>query len=216
MSHDLISPFSAFVSLLDITEERIKTKDWEKIEIHFKSLKASAHKIYSLLENLLNWTRIQMNRVDVKKETLNLKDLIGNVTEFMDYQFYRKKLTFHNDLTGNELIKADAVMIQTIFRNLINNAIKFSDEGGDITINSESSNNQLIINVIDHGCGICESDINKILDKENIYTTTGTRGEMGTGLGIEICQELICLNGGELTVKSIVGSGTTIKLIFPE
>jgi hypothetical protein len=129
----------------------------------------------------------------------------------------RKNISLLPDIPVEPLyINADIMMLKTVLRNLVDNAIKFSFEGGRIEILAGKTGNNITISVIDFGTGMAPQVKAKLFDISTINTVSGTSGEKGTGLGLILCAELVKKNNGEIMVDSIEGSGTVIKLIFPE
>jgi signal transduction histidine kinase len=127
-----------------------------------------------------------------------------------------KDIALKSLVQKNTLAYADYSMVNTVVRNLISNALKFTDAGGSITVSAVSENQHVEVTVSDTGCGIDDEGVAKIFRIDTTYTNIGTAGERGTGLGLILCQELIEQNGGHIWVESEVGKGTIFRFTVPQ
>jgi signal transduction histidine kinase len=127
-----------------------------------------------------------------------------------------KEITLSDDMQENMLVYADPRMIDTVIRNLISNALKFTRPGGKVRISAAHNNEFVEVSVSDTGVGICEKDLSKLFQIDVKYQQTGTAGEEGTGLGLILCKELIEKNGGSLSLESEIGKGTTVMFTLPK
>lgn len=215
IAHDLRSPVSNFMQMSELLKNRYERLSTDQIINFLDNLHRIADSTFKLLENILTWSRSQLGKLEVKIEKIELYNLVNEVAVLFEENFKSKNITFINNLPGNLIVYTDVNICQTLFRNLISNAIKFSNHDGEIKINSkkdmDKSTNKgyCIISVEDNGVGIPEDKIDKIFSDEELYTTLGTENEKGTGLGLNLCKELIEKTGERIWLGSEEGKGTT-------
>ena len=215
IAHDLKNPFFGIIGLSDmVIEDYEEMGDDEKKEM-IKEINQSAKETYRMLENLLDWARQQTGSVVFDPVNLNINELIGVTIEGLKAQAAVKHLTLELDLAPVLMVHADANMIRTVLRNLIMNAIKFSNPGGLIVLRSELAGHQAIIQVIDDGVGISEEDSRRLFRMDTSVRSLGTMGEKGTGLGLILCREFIQKHGGTISVRRNAGAGTTFWFTLP-
>ncbi|RZK49379.1 MAG: PAS domain-containing sensor histidine kinase [Pedobacter sp.] len=213
IAHDLRGPF---VNLSEV----LKMVANDDISIaEFKALAPSLSKdiIYTtdLLENILHWSRSQLKGFGIKKEYFNLRNLILDEINYHSPSAALKKIKIYHDVFPNAIVYADLIMIQIVIRNLLNNAIKFCEEGGEIQINSHfNGTDAVLVYVSDNGRGMDKTHLNKLFKQQN-FTSRGTNNEKGTGLGLMICKEFMEQNNGSIKVKSELGIGSTFILTIP-
>jgi signal transduction histidine kinase len=168
------------------------------------------------LENLLEWSRSQTGRIQMKPENIDLYKLVDDNVDFLQNQAGNKKIQLINKVASPTHVHADDNMLNTVIRNLISNAIKYTGEGGSITVSSYEKDGMVKISVIDTGIGIKPENIEKLFRIDVNYSTKGTADETGTGLGLILCKEFISRNKGEIWVESELGKGSTFKFTLPE
>jgi PAS domain S-box-containing protein len=215
ISHDLIGPFQNLIAFTDILySDYKKLNDEDRIDM-LESIKESSDQLYKLLSNLLQWSRIQLGKITFNPEIFNLSDIVNRNFELYKLYANEKQISLTNNVPKNFTIYTDFNIINTVIRNLINNAVKFTSINGEIKIESETSKNFVIIRVSDNGVGINEISLSKLFRIDVQISTKGTADEKGTGLGLILCKELLTLNGGDLKVESKVGKGTTFTILLP-
>ncbi len=215
LAHDLRSPIGNFLQISELL--KLNYDDLSKDQMHgfFDNLHNLADGTFKLLENLLMWSRSQLGRLEIKNENINLFKIVEDVVVLFEENLKSKRIEFINGIPEEFNINADLNVIQTVFRNLISNAIKFSYSGGSVTVNAKiekndiNNNAYIIVSVKDTGVGIPKDKIDKIFDIDVDYTTLGTKSEKGTGLGLILCKELIEKNGDKIWVGSEEGKGST-------
>ena len=213
ISHDLRNPLGALVGLLGIIEEEDLEEEQRKNLI---SEAALASKLaLGLMENLLEWSRMQAGKIPFEPEELDLLTLIREQKYLYTQNLKIKNISIEEIIDDNVSVFADLKMTETIIRNLISNAIKYSKPNGVITISAQKANEMIAIKVIDNGVGIPEADISKLFRIDINYTTKGTLKEMGTGLGLILCKELVEKQGGKINVTSKINSGSTFIFTLP-
>ncbi len=185
-------------------------------QIEFNGLLNSSIKsVYALIEQLLEWSRVQTGRMEYKPEMIKLKSIYSNVTSVALISAQKKEITVNYEVDENLYVFADAMMIETVLRNLISNALKFTSNKGEINVTAKEIKHEVIIQVKDSGIGMTEKVTRKLFKIENHHTTLGTEGEKGTGLGLVLCKDLIEKNNGKIWVESELRVGSTFSFTLP-
>lgn len=215
ISHDLRSPLSGLMGILDILNSSYETlDDNEKREIIFDANVVSKT-TYSLMENLLEWSRIQTGIINYQPEPLRIDRLINNVASLYEQNLKSKGIKFNINIKPDLLAFADKSMTETILRNLISNAIKFTYPDGTIEVSSEIDDDMVVIKVKDSGVGIDEEIIPNLFRVGVSSSTKGTAKESGTGIGLIICKELAEKQQGKIWVESKLNIGSTFYFSVP-
>ncbi len=208
ISHDLRSPFSSILGFTDLlSAEYDSLDDTEKRQI-INSLKKSSQSAYDLLANLLTWARTQTGGIEIIKEQLNLKELVETSTAPYKNTASKKNIEIITNIPPDTKLSIDRNTSMTFIANLVNNAIKFTPEGGTITINYHENEDHIELHIIDTGVGMTSEVIEKLFRIDENISTKGTNNEKGTGLGLILCKEFINKNGGDISVISEVGKGS--------
>ena len=215
IAHDLKTPFNAIIGYSDLLIEQISKKDYEKIGELANVILQSSNRAMDLLMNLMAWAQSQSGRMDFNPECFELISLVNEVTLLLNDNAKQKSILISSTLPKIIMVNADKEMISTVLRNLISNAIKFTQPEGKVKISAISDKEKIIISVRDNGVGISKERIDKLFDISNCYSTSGTQDEKGTGLGLILCKEFINKNNGEIWVESEVGIGTTLYFSLP-
>lgn len=215
IAHDLKGPFG---SILGITELLVKeyhslTED-DRIE-SIRLLDRSANNTYKLLENLLEWARLQRGNVDVKKERLLLNDLVHESVEPCLTIAAKKELTVCLNLETNYTVFADENSIKTIIRNLLTNAIKYTPNGGLIHVDAIQNGQFIEVSIKDNGIGMSPAIREKLFRIEESQSRMGTNCEAGTGLGLILCKDILAKNNGNIWVESEKGKGSVFTFSIP-
>jgi signal transduction histidine kinase/tetratricopeptide (TPR) repeat protein len=206
ISHDLRSPMNALAGILDLAEKK-QLAPHEFVQVT-KELRIQFNHTKTLINNLLDWTLLQMDKLRIHEDRVDLHSMVEeNFKLFAATQ--TKSLQMKNLITPGTFAKADTNMVNLVFRNLILNAIKFTEVGGIITVDAKPTGGFVQIGVADNGVGITP-EVQKILfEKTTGYSTRGTANEKGTGLGLILCKEFVERNGGKIWLESEVGKGST-------
>jgi len=167
------------------------------------------------LENILIWIKANSGMIPFEPQKINFPSLCQNTIDCLELIAGKKNIRINYIPRDQSIIWADKNMLETILRNLISNAIKFTEENGKIEINTETNNSSISITVSDNGIGMSRDAINKAFDISQTYTTKGTAKEDGTGFGLLLCQEFVGINGGEIWIESELGKGSDIKFTTP-
>lgn len=220
IAHDLKSPFNSILGFARLLHTKFDTFDEAKIKRYVHNIYHSSNSAYKLLENLLIWAQAQNNSIDFKPERLNLLNVLGNAIDPLMQAVDNKSLTLLNLVAENINVVADKNMLETVLRNILSNAIKFTPKGGDIVVNAQvllgTEKSFVQITVDDTGVGISEDKIEKLFEVSKNNSTKGTDNEEGTGLGLILCKDFVEKNGGSIKVESQLGKGTSFILTLPE
>lgn len=215
LAHDLKSPFNTLLGFSELLVRDLHSFDKETIENFAKIINESAQNTYKLLEDLLMWAQTKSGKLHFKPQYINFSTVCKDVIEFLSLTAKEKNITI-NQLASQELsVFADPEMLKTIMRNLISNAIKFTNSGGRIDIHGERGIDNIIIAVSDNGIGIESHKQKELFDSSQFHSIEGTRGEKGTGLGLILCKEFVEKHGGSIWVESEFSKGSTFKFTIP-
>ena len=215
IGHDLRGPFTVLLGFSEIFADPKRDLTLQQ-RLRFGSLiHQSARNAYNLLENLLDWARLQRGVIEFEPVTLDIYTSIEECFSLVNHGALMKEIRLSHDVPRATYVNADPNMLNTIIRNLISNAIKFTSNGGAIDVHVTRKDEQLQVTVADTGVGISPADIEKLLSDMTSLSTTGTRGEQGTGLGLLLCREFITFHGGDLWIDSIEGEGSTFNFTLP-
>ena len=219
ISHDLRSPFNSLLGFSEILNSEYESLTHDEIQEYLKVIYESSKNLFNMTNNLLQFSRIQMGRVECNPTKLNLSKIIKSAVNMLKGNAIKKQINLMLEVENDLVVYADEDMMNSIMQNLISNAIKFTLKGGDIKIsavkiNAEGNQKAVEIAVHDSGIGISESGINLIFSNA-IHSTPGTDKEYGTGLGLLLVREFIEKNGGKLVIKSTPQSGSTFSFRLP-
>ena len=214
IAHDLKGPFNALLGYSSLLSTQAETFEPAMIARSADAVHESAKQVYELLENLLDWSRLQMDQMDFETETVDLAELITNNVRLFEPIAASKNIVLI--IEGPTLsVLAHALMIDTILRNLIANAVKFTTSRGSVTIKTIADGDWVDIEIIDTGVGMTQDKVDRLFKLDEKTTTTGTNGEVGTGLGLHLCKDLTEKQGGRIQVISTEGVGSTFRVSFP-
>ena len=215
ISHDLRSPLSGLMQILFIiTEDYDSLPNEERLQM-ITDVANTSKKTYELMENLLEWSSIQTGTIPFYPQKLTLLSLINNLEELYNQNLKSKKITLNINVDPEISVFADKKMAETILRNLISNAIKFTYPNGTVSVSSEPGNDFVVTKVIDTGVGIKAEKISELFMVDKVQSTPGTAKETGTGLGLILCKELVEKQNGKMWVESKVNEGTTFYFTLP-
>lgn len=215
ISHDLKSPFNSLLGFAGQLHKDFDDFEKDEIKEYIGYINDSSKNLYNLVLNLLNWALIQRGKEKFEPKTINVKDFLDQCISVLIGNALKKNITLTNNLDPTHLVTADADMLNSIIQNLISNAIKFTNYGGNISVFSKLNSDKVQISIKDDGVGMDEEALKKIFKIESKHSTTGTADEHGTGLGLILVKELVERNQGNIWVESEVGSGTTFSFTLP-
>jgi signal transduction histidine kinase len=219
LAHDLKNPFSVMIGYADLIEKMGDQLDRKKLLQIARSVGETSHNLYRMLEDLLAWGQSQMGSTRFDPLEVHLGDLFYQATKNLTAAAKEKNINLKLVAPDIELV-VDPDLITVVIRNLVSNAIKFSSEKGDISVSAEiqhidSGEDQVMISVADTGIGISPERLATLFDLESNFSTSGTDGETGTGLGLLLCKEFIELHGGTISAASKQGEGSTFVFSLP-
>ncbi len=215
LAHDLKNPFSSLYALSELVVDNYEQMEEEERLTSMRKIKQSSEHIYNLLENLLTWSRTQRGDIAYAPESFKLTTLVEINMNLHRVPAEKKGIQLLSDLPENTEAFGDREMINTVLRNLINNAVKYSHKGGEIGVGIAAEDGFWEVSVRDNGTGISKENIEKIFRIDAKYKSPGTEGEKGTGLGLILCKDFVEKNGGQIWCESQEGLGTRFFFTIP-
>ena len=210
IAHDLRSPFNVFLGFTRMMVEDLPTMTIDEIQKIAMDLRSSANRLFNLLENLLEWSRMQRGLISFNPEPFILLDAVSAIIELVRDSANKKAITIFYDIPADITVWADSQMFESLVRNLVFNAIKFTPKGGHISISAKPVPGQSVeISIRDNGIGMDENMVANLFRLDELTNRKGTEGEPSTGLGLIICKDFIEKNGGKIWVESEEGKGST-------
>ena len=209
IAHDLKSPFNAILGFTEALETDAATIDRVELQKFASLLHHTADNTFKLVQNLLEWSRLQTNKMNFEPKKLPLASIVQETVKQLNGQAISKQITINASVAQDVFVIADEYMISTVLRNLISNALKFSNPGSEIVAGASAIGTEVIVSVADQGVGISPEAKASLFDLTNNYTTRGTANESGTGLGLLLCKEIIEKHAKKLWLESEPGRGTT-------
>lgn len=215
IAHDLKNPLHAIV----LSSDTIRSKSHIMSESQLVELVSQIHKagvhLSNLLENLLYWSKTQSGSLKAEKQMIDLSYLVSENVKLLAESAKNKGIEIYNNNGGPVLAYGDPNMVNTVIRNLISNAIKFTSRDGKVIVNTRMNSEYVELKVKDNGVGISEEDMKKLFRIDVHYSTFGTSREKGTGLGLILCKEFMDMNNGSIEAKSAIGEGTEVTIKIP-
>ena len=215
VAHDLKSPLNSLKSFSSLLIEHFDNLSKEEILTLSKQLRESVDNTIKMADNLITWARIQMNDYQYNMETIKVKDIASSVCDVYKDVASKKGIKVSCSVEDSLTVTGDKNQIEFVVRNLVNNAIKFTDKDGFVSLTAKAlPGRQVQISVKDSGVGISDESKKKLFSIGHKQSTDGTAGEKGTGLGLMLSFEFVKLNGGQIDIESILGKGTTFYAQF--
>lgn len=216
IAHDLRGPISSLKDLTNFASENIDTYTSQQLKEIILLQRDTTENLAKLLENLLTWSRLQRDMIEFIPQEIDLKQIINRSIILFTAQAEHKRISLKNSVQESIMIYADFNMLDTVIRNLISNALKFTHPNGNIEIAVRQDQQYAEVSVTDTGIGIASQHLPKLFDLEAKYKNLGTAHEKGTGLGLILCKEFVERNGGQIRVQSEVGKGSTFTFTLPK
>ncbi len=216
IAHDLKNPFTSLLGFSEILLSEIDELEKSDIKDLTATIFKSAKGIYNLLENLLQWAKLQSNKAEINPRLINLKEMIYESVSIFQPNAIKKKIEINCEIENDIYCYADQNMIETAVRNLISNAVKFTEQGGEVKISTFEKEDQTVVEVVDTGKGISPENLENLFRIDRNFSTAGTDKERGTGLGLILCKEFIEKNGGKISVESEIGKGSKFTFSVPK
>lgn len=215
ISHDLRGPMGSLLGLSQVAENKLGSHDDTELVEMAGLMHRSTERLYGLLINLLEWARLQTGQMQVDLEEINLSEMVDTVIAVMAGPSSEKCVWLNNRVAPDTTIEADPVMLRSVLLNLISNGLKFTKEGGSVTIRADQTDDRIAITVQDTGVGMKAKDVARLFRIDESMSRTGTSGEKGSGLGLILCKEMIERHGGSIAVDSVPDEGTTFSVMLP-
>lgn len=215
ISHDIRGGIGVLDEFLRIIIENLDNYDSNKIRTMLKTLSERAGYSYQMLDNLLNWTKNDLVELHPDKTHFDVIKQIKNLLDYFKQSLSLKKISIDKNFSTEKMvIYADERMVKASLRNILSNAIKYTPNGGNITIKTKKKNNRQKIYIEDTGIGMNEKQLEKLFTYDDAYTKHGTNGEESSGLGLMLTKEFLDKNGAKVEVNSVPGNGTRFKITF--
>lgn len=216
IAHDLRSPMGSIkmvlnMLILNLPSEKIGAEMYELLTM----ANQTTEDVFSLLDNLLKWTKSQIGKLNVVYQDVDLVEVTGGVIEIFSMVASLKKIRIREMKPEKMMVNADIDMLKTVVRNLLSNAIKFSKENSEVLVKMEEVDGMAVVSVQDYGCGISEEGQKKLLHTDTHFSTFGTNNEEGSGLGLLLCKDFVVKNGGKLWFTSKEGEGSIFSFSIP-
>ena len=216
IAHDLRSPMGSIkmvlnMLILNLPSEKIGAEMYELLTM----ANQTTEDVFSLLDNLLKWTKSQIGKLNVVYQDVDLVEVTDGVIEIFSMVASLKKIRIREMKPEKMMVNADIDMLKTVVRNLLSNAIKFSKENSEVLVKMEEVDGLAVVSVQDYGCGISEEGQKKLLHTDTHFSTFGTNNEEGSGLGLLLCKDFVVKNGGKLWFTSKEGEGSIFSFSIP-
>ncbi|WP_298310030.1 hybrid sensor histidine kinase/response regulator [uncultured Aquimarina sp.] len=215
ISHDVRSPLATLDGLLQLFDDDQHILSEEELREYTGVVRLELNKVQTLLDNLLYWAKSQLANMQDTKSNVDVYEITQEVLSLFEERTKKKKLNLHNNIDPDYVIYADKNMLSFVIRNLLANAVKYTLDEGIITINAEFLIDSVKVSIKDNGIGMRSETLENLFKDRTVDTQTGTSGEMGTGLGLVLCKDLIEQSGGSISVKSVSGEGSEFIFIIP-
>jgi len=216
IAHDLKGPFISLKSSSSLIREALEDNDGEQINIVLHELDTVTHNAFNLLNNLLEWSRLQTHTIRVEPEPVNIRLIMDKSIFLFAEKFRSKQLSVENNVPKELHAWVDYNMLDVVLRNLVSNAVKFTPRGGEITLAGRERQNRIEIVIEDTGIGIDPANMKKLFKIDAEFSRPGTEGEKGTGFGLVLCMDFIKANGGSIEVSSEPARGSKFIINLPK
>jgi len=216
ISHDLKAPFQPLLGMSELLPYLVDAGNQEDIKTAANGILRSSKTVYSLLETLLEWSLVQRGKIPYKPEPLLLAKTVQYPLSLLADKANQKEITLLNEVSPDYKVYADQNLLDTVVRNLVSNALKFTHRGGTVYLSAISIDNLIQLSVIDNGVGMSEEQCTQLFVLGKNRSTLGTDDEQGTGLGLTLCKDMVEKNQGNIWVESQLGQGTTFTFTIPQ
>lgn len=216
VAHDIKNPFTSLITSMELFEQVFDKSDKDQLKPRLKKIKNDIDSIVSASTNLLQWAKHQSQKVEIYPIQLCLIDIVSEVAEFYNSSLSNKNIRLTIQISPQINVHFDRDQLGIVLRNLISNAIKFSQKDGEIILKAAKNEGHILLDIKDEGIGIPEHILNNLFDLSTKTTRLGTSNEKGTGLGMLLVREFVETNKAKLKIISKEGAGTQISLEFPD
>jgi two-component system, sensor histidine kinase and response regulator len=216
IAHDLRGPMGGFMGMTEVLAEKLRLMSMEDVQRYLESMRQSSSNLFRLLENLLNWARVQQGAIPFNPEYLPLLPILVESIEMIKEVAANKEIKIEHSIPPGLNIYCDNNVLQMILRNHISNAVKFTPKGGKVTISARKLEDKSVdISIKDSGIGMSPAMLESLFQLDSKNGRPGTDGEPSTGLGLLLCKEFIEKHGGKIHVESSVGNGSVFTFSLP-
>ncbi len=215
IAHDLKNPFITLLGFSEILLSDYKDLQSDEVLFFINEMKETADLSFNLLQNLLQWSRSQTGKIEFQPQILNLLSIVEQNVLLVKKSAEKKSILLTNKVISNLEVNADEDMLNTIIRNLLTNAIKFTPRNGQISVEFCINSDSVELRIKDSGVGMSEETVSKLFSLKSTQSSFGTENESGTGLGLILCNEFVEKHGGKILVKSELGKGSTFSFSLP-
>ena len=215
IAHDLKNPLAGFAGLTEMLRFKVEKYSTEELKHYLDIMNDSAGQLNELLSNLLEWARLQMGNIEFKPDSNNLYDLVERIIYLQNSNITAKNINVNVKMPSNFCFVYDPYMLETVLRNLITNAVKFTKENGSVVIAANMINNNIVISVKDSGIGMPPALAKKIFALKEVVSRKGTSGEASTGLGLILCKSFVEKNNGSIWFETEAEKGSTFFVSLP-
>lgn len=215
IGHDLKTPVNSIMGFSELISMKSDSVECNSVKEFSKHIYTSSNMLNSLLDQLLNWARIQTGKIKLNLQTVKVNNCINDVLDLMKGSTYLKNITFERPASNDISIECDKQMILTVIRNLVTNALKYSPKNSNIIVTSEVSKQNYMFTIKDLGTGMDETTLDSLFKNEPLNSKIGTNQEKGSGLGLVICKEYINMHKGEIWAESELDKGSTFFFTIP-
>ncbi|MEA3443779.1 MAG: HAMP domain-containing sensor histidine kinase, partial [Bacteroidota bacterium] len=216
IAHDIKNPFSSILGFSNLLNDRFYDYSNEEVKKYIGIISESSENLYNLLENLLQWSRAQTNKIEFHPKKFNIAQLLMSNVALYKNTAIKKEIEIFTDFNSSIEVDADQDMADVVIRNLLSNAIKFTRKKGRIKIIAAEQKDKVEIAIIDNGVGIEKFELNKLFRIDSQIKSSGTDNEKGTGLGLHICKEFVEKNNGKIWVESEENNGSSFYFTLPK
>lgn len=214
IAHDLKSPFVGLIGFSEMIATDFESFSQEEIKSMMDDIFQISKNTFALLQNLLDWSRLQTGRMDINLEKLKLSKIVSEISSLLGLNARQKSIRLVTNISDDIEVKADEDMLKTVIRNLVSNSIKFTNSGGEITISAIQVAEKVSVAISDNGVGMPKDVLDKLFRIDVNQTNKGTNSEEGTGLGLILCQEMIRKHNSEIKVESQPGVGSKFYFLL--
>ena len=215
ISHDLRNPITALLIASDQLSQDIENHIFEQIQPFAKIIHRTSHNILQQLNELVDWAKMQQQKITLNLEKINLGAAVDQSFELLKAFARQKNIVLENKVPFEMYVNADALMLRSILQNLVTNSIKFSLQGGFVTVTAQPVDNMVEICIVDSGIGMDANTRENLFTKSNAASVPGTKNEIGSGLGLLLVKDFVSQHGGTLRVESEIKKGTRIFFTVP-
>jgi PAS domain S-box-containing protein len=215
IAHDLRAPFIGFHNFIRLMDKHIHKMSHDDIRKLTSDMKTNADNLFSLLNNLLEWAKVQRGMIAYEPEPLDLDEIVRQGADLIEQGLRQKEISLSLSVPGSIIVFADKSMVGTVIRNLLSNAVKYTKRQGKISINAQKSGLMVKVSVKDNGMGMDEKTMSGLFSQDRVLSMAGTEGETGTGLGLMLCKEFVEKHGGRIWAESRPGQGAAFFFTLP-